>query len=238
MAVNGVPYSSTKTFDIYALTKTGTLYGGYYEDYAGKSEGFDATALDYSGTTNPKDTDGTAYDYQYIKDSSKAAWTYDDGYAENGEAMVPQSGYVYYLKEVPTAYLMPYTHYTYFKADKKLGTMWAITGTDDLCYTKVGFKVKTDDKPAVMLESMTIQAQNNSSSVVTLTAAKVYKAKGVLDGYLGYADITDYIGNETLIQQYWTTKDGITVFGLKQRMLTYTDTTITGIKKSDTDYTP
>ena len=133
---------------------------------------------------------------------------------------------------------MPYTHYTYFKADKKLGTMWAITGTDDLCYTKVGFKVKTDDKPAVMLESMTIQAQNNSSSVVTLTAAKVYKAKGVLDGYLGYADITDYIGNETLIQQYWTTKDGITVVGLKQRMLTYTDTTITGIKKSDTDYTP
>ena len=237
MAENGVPYSSTKTFDIYALTKTGTLYGGYYKDYAGKSEGFNAAALDYSGTTNPKDS-GKAYSYQYIKESSKSAWTYDKGYAENGKAMVPTTDAVYYLKEVPTGYLMPYTHYTYYRADKKLGTMWSITGTDDLCYSKVGFKVQTDDKPAVMLEVMTITPQNNSSSVVNLTAAKVYKSKGVLDGYLGYADITDYIGNETLIQQYWTTKDGITVFGLKQRTLSYTDTTITGIKKSDTDYKP
>lgn len=244
MAENGVPYSAEKTFDIYSLTKSGTLYGGYYSDYAGKSSGFDAAALTYKDGKS-SDASGTVYSYQYIKgskESGNAAWDYAKGYGKDGnkdgKAMVPTANTVYYLKEVPTGYLMPYTHYTYYKADKKLGTMWSITGTDDLCYSKVGFKVRTDDKPAIMLEVMTITPQNNSSSIVNLTAAKVFKSKGVLEGYLGYADITDYIGSETLIQQYWTTKDGITVFGLKQRTLTYTDTTITGIKKSDTDYKP
>ena len=92
---------------------------------------------------------------------------------------------------------------------------------------------------AVIVESMTITTQNNSSSKVTLTAGKVFKTKGVLDGYLGYADITSYIGENTRIQQYWRTKDNIQVFGIKQRQLTFNngvDTTITGLKATDEDY--
>ena len=243
LAENGVALVS---FDIFAKTKEGTFYGGYYKDYAGKSDGFDAAALTYTdnvGADDVGDDDDKAhpYTYQYIKDSSKGAWDYNKGYEESGTAMVPVSGTVYYLKEVPTGYLMPYTHYTYWKATKILGGLWTISATDDLCYKTMGFKVKKDDTPAVMVESLTITPQNNANNAVVLTAAKVFRSKGVLDGYLGYADITSYIGNETLIQQYWTTKDDITVFGLKQRTLKFnagTQTTITGITKTDTDYTP
>ena len=205
----------------------------------GKSEGFDAAALDYSKEEAPKDKDGIAYDYIYIKNSEKAAWNYAKGYNVNGKAMVPAKNTVYYLKEVPDGYLRPYTHYTYYKDTKKLGNLWTIDDTDDLCYSGAGFKVITDDKRAVIVESMTITTQNNSSSKVTLTAGKVFKTKGVLDGYLGYADITSYIGENTRIQQYWRTKDNIQVFGIKQRQLTFNngvDTTITGIKATDEDY--
>lgn len=245
MAVNGVAYGQKKKFDIHALTATDKLYGGYYSDYAGKSSGFNAAAakaLDYSGEEDPKDKGGTAYSYDYIKDSNKDAWSYSNGYDVDGTAMVPQKDTVYYLKEVPDGYLRPYTHYTYFLDDYRIGTAWTITDTDDLCYSKAGFMVRTDNKVAKIVASMTIAPENRSYSTVTLTAGKVFKPKGVLDGWLGYADITGYIdGSKAVIQQYWETKDGIEVFGVKQRELTFTaddsgQYTKFGIVKSDTDY--
>ena len=245
MAVNGVAYGQKKKFDIHALTATDKLYGGYYSDYAGKSSGFNAAAakaLDYSGEEDPKDKGGKAYSYAYIKDSNKDAWSYSNGYDVDGTAMVPQKDTVYYLKEVPDGYLRPYTHYTYFLDDYRIGTAWTITDTDDLCYSKAGFMVRTDNKVAKIVASMTIAPENRSYSTVTLTAGKVFKPKGVLDGWLGYADITGYIdGSKAVIQQYWETKDGIEVFGVKQRELTFTaddsgQYTKFGIVKSDTDY--
>lgn len=245
MAVNGVAYGQNKKFDIHALTAAGTLYGGYYSDYAGKSSGFNAAAakaLDYSGAQDPKDEKGTAYSYAYIKASNKAAWSYSNGYEVDGKAMIPQENTVYYLKEVPNGYLRPYTHYTYYLDDYRIGNAWTITDTDDLCYSKAGFVVRTDNKVAKIVASMTIAPEHNQTSTVTLTAGKVFKPKGVLDGWLGYADITDYVdGTKTVIQQYWKTKDGIEVFGIKQRELTFTADgsgkyTKSGIVKNDTDY--
>ena len=251
MATGGVEYHAAsgtdpgKTFNIFERVfeeSAGVqyLYGGYYSDYLGKSEGFDAAAakdLDYSGDELPKDSDGTPYTYQYIKDSSKAAWTYSKGYGTDGRAMVPSRNTVYYLKEVPTGYLQPYTHYTYYKADLKLAAMWCVTDTDDMCYSGVGFLVKKIDKPAAedkLYSSLTFKAAN-STSTTTITPAKAYKGKGVLDGYLGYADISDCIGSETLVQHYWKTKDNITVFGRIQRTINNGTTTST-LKKTDSPY--
>ena len=246
MSVNNVLYSNDNTFNINALTAEGTLYGGYYSDYAGKSAGFDATAaaaLDYSGEDAPKDVNGKAYDYAYIKNSSKPAWNYGNGYNVDGSAMVPQKDTVYYLKEVPDGYLRPYTHYTYYLGTLKIGNAWAITGTDDLCYKEAGFMVRTKKETATIVASMTIAPKNNSTSKVTLTAGKVFKPVGVLDGWLGYAAIDAYIDDsqKTVIQQFWETKDGIRVFGVMQRELTFAKDpngyyTKSGITKNDTDY--
>ena len=237
MAVNGVAYSADNPFDINALTKEGTLYGGYYKDYAGKSEGFDVTALTFTeNAAKDEGTDAKVYGYQEIKDG--LTWDWDKAYAEKGTAMVPVSNTVYFLKEVPDGYLSPYTHYTYFVESKNIGTMWTITGTDDLLYKACGFLVKTENRPAIMVKSMTITPANYSQNTVTLEASKIFRTKGVLAGMLGYADITEYLGNETLIQMYWTTRDGVTVFGKTQRTLTYTGTKITDLKKTDAPYTP
>ena len=244
MAVNGVAYKAASgddpavTFNIFELTKAGTLYGGYYSDYAGKSASFDAAALDYSGENDPLDEGATAYSYQAILDGTE--WNYSEGYDVDGQAMIPVSNTVYYLKEVPTGYLMPYTHYTYYKDESKtLGTVWTISSTDDLNYQKAGFIVVTQDMQAVMLESMVIKAQH-STATTTLTAAKVFKTKGVLDGYLGYADISTFKGNDgpVTIRQYWITKDNIQVYGTMMRELSFGDGTVTGLKKTDKPFEP
>lgn len=246
MAVNGVAYSKDHTFNIYELTAEGTLYGGYYSDYAGKSDGFGvdaAAALDYSNEEPPTDENGKPYSYAYIKERNKNAWTYAKGYSVNGEEMVPEKDTVYYLKEVPDGYLRPYTHYTYFIGTGEIGKVWAITDTDDLCYSQAGFKVRTNDHTATIVAKMTIAPANNTSSTVTLTAGKIFKPKGVLDGWLGYSeDINQYIdGSKAVVQQYWKTKDGIDVFGVMQRELTFTADgdgvyTKSGITKKDTAY--
>lgn len=236
LAENGKQLTS---FDIYAKTAEGTLYGGYYSTYAG-ADPDETWETSWGEETIYTDTteNAKAYDYQYIKDSGKAAWTYADGYSEIGTAMTPVADTTYYLKEVPAAYLLPYTHYTYYKSGLKVANLWAITAIDDMCYSDVGFVVQVDDKDATIVSSLTIKAAN-STSTVTLTPNKVYKAKGILDGYLGYVEITDYKQTDpnakTTIKQYWTTKDGITVKGLKKRELTFQNDTITGLKYKDVD---
>ena len=117
--------------------------------------------------------------------------------------------------------------------------MWTISSTDDLNYQKAGFIVVTQDMQAVMLESMVIKAQH-STATTTLTAAKVFKTKGVLDGYLGYADISTFKGNDgpVTIRQYWITKDNIQVYGTMMRELSFGDGTVTGLKKTDKAFEP
>ncbi|MBQ1476779.1 MAG: hypothetical protein IIZ33_01335, partial [Erysipelotrichaceae bacterium] len=237
MAVDGVKVTS---FDIYAMTAANTLYGGYYTDYAGKSTGYDSAALTYDENGKSVDT-GTnvkAYSYQYISDSGRAAWDSADAYDTVGTAAVPVKDTTYYLKEVPNNYLLPYTHYTYYKEGFKIADMLAITATDDLNYDRIGFVIVADDNDATMVDSLTIKAAN-SSTTTTLTPNKVYKAKGVLAGYLGYYEMTEYMSNASVVvKQFWTTFDGITVTGTTQRTLTFGDGTITGLKKTDAPVQP
>ena len=239
MAVNGKAYSEDNTFSIYDLTKVNTLYGGYYKDYAGKSDGYDSTKLIFDENDQSADTNGTAYSYQYIKDSGKSAWdsSNDNVYTENGDEMIPVKNTTYFLKEVPDSYLLPYTHYTYYKESKNIGGLLTLTAIDDLNYSKNGFIVETGDEEAIIVDSLKVTAQNNSASTTTLTAYKLYRGKGVQDGYLGYAEITKYMKKDSsaLIKQYWTTLDGITVKGKVMRTLSFGDCTVnsTGLKKTD-----
>ena len=235
MANNG---AVVEDFSIYALTAPGTLYGGYYSDYAGKSSGYKSEDLVYTNNkSKDKGEDAKAYDYAYIaemKVNNKSVWTYANGYLPAGTAMDPEENTTYFLKEVPSNYLLPYTHYTYYKSGLKLANLWTMTAIDDMNYDKVGFVIQTDDQDAIIVDSLSIKAANSSSSV-TLTAGKVFKPKEIQDGYLGYFEITDYKGSDIVIKQFWKTKDGITVNGLKKRTLTFDDDTISGLKKNDTD---
>ncbi len=230
MAVNGVKVES---FNIFAMTAEGTLYGGYYTDYAGKSNGYDSADLTFDENGKSSDEDGTAYSYQYIKDSGKAAWNSANAYDTIGTAAVPVRNTTYFLKEVPDNYMLPYTHYTYYKQGLKIADLLAITAIDDLNYDNAGFIIETNDHEGTYVETLTIKAVN-STTTTTLTANKIYKTKGMLDGYLGYYDLKDYKSLDSVnIKQFWTTFDGITVKGKTMRTLTFGDGTISGLKKTD-----
>jgi len=232
MAIDGVKVTS---FNIFGMTAENALYGGYYTDYAGKSTGYDSADLTYDENNKSKDSgeDAKAYSYQYIKDSNRNAWSINNAYDQDGTEAVPVKDTTYYLKEVPNSYMLPYTHYTYYKTGYKLANIWTITAVDDLNYTGAGFVVETEDREATIVESLKIKAAN-SSTTTTLTPEKLYKAKGILAGYLGYNDITEFMSEGTIIiKQYWTTPDGITIKGTTQRTLTFGDGTITGLKKTD-----
>ena len=153
--------------------------------------------------------------------------------------MTPTQNYVYFLKEVPTSYLLPYTYYTYYKADNKIADMWAISDLDDLNYTDAGFYIKNTQTSATsVVSALNIKAQN-STTTVKLTAFKCFGTKGVKDGYLSYVKSSDYLNQDIVIWQYWKTIDGIEVCGTTQRSLNTIDNN--GYKgkivSSDTPYT-
>ena len=219
MAKDGVKVES---FDIYAETLEGTLYGGYYSDYVGKSEGFDAAALTYTDGISSDDAEKAhAYDLAYIKESGKAAWSADAQLKTIGTAMKPELNQVYYLKEVPVAYLQPYTYYTYYKADNKIANMWAISDLDDLNYADAGFYIIDEQKNATsVVSSLSIKA-DHSKTAVTLNAFKLFNTKhGVKDGFLSYWKFTDdLVGSQVTVKQYWVTPDGIEVLGTMMRTM-------------------
>lgn len=222
------------------------LYGGYYESYMGAV----ATDEQINGTADEGNivydeenwgtdaADAMPYTYKYISDKNRNVWG-EDYYTVNGTAMNPEVGKIYYLKEVQTGYLQPYTHYTYYKSNKNIATIWTLEGIDDLRYAEAGFVVKEAGKNAKIVNTLKVAAQN-SSSTVTLTPANTFKTRGVLAGYLGYTEITTEYnsGSPIEITQWWKTLDGITVYGTHKRTLTYTSKKYTDLKKTDTPYTP
>lgn len=219
MAKDGVKVES---FNIYAETLEGTLYGGYYSDYVGKSEGFDAAALTYTDGISSDDAEKAhAYDLAYIKESGKAAWSADAQLKTIGTAMKPELNQVYYLKEVPVAYLQPYTYYTYYKENNKIANMWAISDLDDLNYSDAGFYIIDEQKNATsVVSSLSIKAEH-STTTVKLTAFKLFNTKhGVKDGFLSYWKFDDgLVGSKVTVKQYWVTPDGIEVLGTMMRSM-------------------
>ena len=226
MAVDGVEVTS---FNIFEKTASGTLYGGYYNDYAGKSASFDAKTLTYTGSPVPTATDagGSAYDCAYIKTCKRAAWNSATAYTHSGKAMTPVKDTVYYLKEVPTAYLQPYTHYTYKKGDKSLQNMWYISANDDLRYNEAGFFVETFDangkKTATIVTTLTV-TNSNGGATVTLSPKSVFGTRtGVQAGYLTYWDAKNSMREDqtSVFTPFWYTPDNIYVCGIKTRTINF-----------------
>ena len=210
MAVNGVPYSENKTFNIAGLTKAGSLYGGYYHDYGQKGSFVIAeiTSFPYEDET------GTPYA------GAVGTWTLDLAYTDSGLTMIPESNTVYYLKEVPeTKYLQPYMHYTYKIGEGDIADGWLISDVDDLNYQETGFIIKAENE-AKVCQSLSVTNSKNGNTV-KLTAKRVFTAEGFLT-YLAvikdYAPITDtgFAANCTVLE-YWVTPDGLIVTGIMQR---------------------
>ena len=212
------------TYNLYAHTKTGTLYGGYYLDYAGKG--------DYKDDGVPGTT-GVVYTGMNYE------WT--DPQTVIGTAMKPEAGVTYYIKEVPTYYLRNYHQITYVKSSGALTGLYLMSAVDDKNYTETGFYLQTTDgKEAEVVKTFTI-TNSATGKAVTLKANTVFKSIGITgDGsennLLTYWNATGsdyYAAGSFTVLPYWITPDTITVKGISTRTVTISSMTKAGIKKTD-----
>ncbi len=217
--------NSDGTYNLYAKTTDGTLYGGYYLDYAGK------------GTYNDDGeagTEGVKYTGMNI------AWG-SDAQTVDGTKMKPVAGETYYIKEVPTYYLQNYHQINYVKSTGKLMALYLISAVDDVHYNETGFVLASDDKEVAQVVSSLTYKNYATNKSVTLKANTIFKSKGITgtgseNNYLTYWDATEseyFKVGEFTVQPYWVTPDGITVKGISVRTITITDMTKAGISKID-----
>ncbi|MBR2669815.1 MAG: VWA domain-containing protein [Solobacterium sp.] len=209
------------TYDLYAKTTAGTLYGGYYLDYAGKG--------DYADD-GIKGTTGVAY--------TGMNYEWSNPQTVDGSAMKPVAGETYYIKEVPTYYLRNYHQITYNKTTLKLTGLYLMSAIDDTNYNETGFLLQTTDgKEATVVQTFSIT--NASGKTVVLKANTIFKSLGITeDGeYLTYWNATGssyFAANTTFtVKPYWKTPDGILVKGTSTRTIEIVDLTKSGISKID-----
>lgn len=216
------------SYNLYAKTTTGKLYGGYYLDYAGKGKYAD---------DGIKSTGGEMYTGMNVEWNTPAQTT-------PGTKMYPVANETYYIKEVPTYYLRNYYEMIYVKATRELKGLYLISAVDDLHYKETGFLLTkeeaNDKKTAKVVSSLTYKSWGTTKSI-TLKANTVFKKLGITgegseNDKLTYVDVTstDYFGvGKFTVLPYWITPDGIEVTGISTRTINIGSMTRNGVTKSD-----
>ena len=237
----------TEKFDITEKVANNHIYGGYFKSYGGVTvtEANKESALQngtltisnaeiYDGSSLTA-TDGTKFWSKRVKVDSEYV---DNYYAENGKTMIPVSGTVYYLKEVPAAYLSNNVKYVQNIDTKIISDLYLLTTVDDVLYNEFGYEIEvTVDEPTsetvVLFNTVTIQQRGLSGDKSTV---KVFQAgttgsdtplnTGISRGYIGYlkktvSSIKESTDTELafVLRPYWITLDGVVVHGVER---TYT----------------
>ncbi|MBQ1675636.1 MAG: InlB B-repeat-containing protein, partial [Oscillospiraceae bacterium] len=194
---------------------------------------------------------------------AKLTWDWDTSYnADNhdakGNAVVPEAGKTYYIKEVPASmYLLHYTHYTYKfgvtdGVENKITKMWMISDIDDGNYQGAGFVYFDENHEAKVVTSLTIRTTGTTPKdpdVLTIELLFGEGKRDVTKGYLTYSAITEEeLAGKTQIadiQNFWITPDKMMVTGVDSRTLTgiSSKTTLNGgtlqnVGSTVTPYTP
>ena len=238
----------TYEYNIVEDVKDGFLYGGYYGDYGGKSEGLTAAKVAGLTYTDGVVTDAAgckAYDaasFYAVKGSTLATsvkfWVRgnaaktlraDESLAAAGKGteLAPKAGDVYFLKEVPEAFLHNRIQYIYdWSKDFEIEQLFSMTAVDDALYTTVGFDmvvivedVNGDTKVAKLCGSYTFNQHNDPKQTEVIKATSF---AGVPNGYVGVYDdgAVKFIPIDTstqfVVTPCWTTLDGVKVLGTPQ----------------------
>ncbi len=245
------------TFDLANRTSEGYLYGGYYKDYAGKSSNFNEKTMgwtairgidDFTNSMNVQTKDDTGakkYNGFNVKWDGSKAYRLEDGIG-NGLGITPVAGQTYFIKEVPAAkYLRPYLHYTFYKtsddenAEMPISTAWLISDVDDNNYSQAGFVIISANNEASVVKSLTVTTNTDPDNTITLTAMRIFGARGYLsyltvikDRYDG-TDPISLLADGDRVAQYWVTPDGLIVTGTAER--TYSSLANTSISANTLD---
>ena len=223
---------STGKFNLYAEKASGTLYGGYFCDYGGKSL---SAPLVFNSSNIATDTGATNYvpanmaDF-YVPNTNVKFWNRADaakvlrggtGVALGiGTDVVPQADDWFFLKEVPADYLKTKIYYVYDSTtgqptSGEIEELYFLTAIDDNCYTNLGFHIIQTDKTAKLSARFTFSPKTGGTSE-TIQATSF---DSVVRGYVGsFRDnvnpvVAIQVNNQFSSTPFWTTLDGIKVMG-------------------------
>lgn len=197
------------------------------------------------GATNYIDlTDNGAVDYDATTDkimldgSSVRLWNKTDAYgktetgealaAVNGEHMTPVVGKIYYLREVPNAYLPNVALAICDEKDEsghvtnKISRVYVLSASDELLYTTTQFSLAEDKVKATVSKQFIVDyrepnpAGGYTPTTVTYTADKLRAGlNGKIGWVLSYEIPVEELKTDTgiVVKPSWTTYDGVTVYG-------------------------
>lgn len=215
------PVLLTGTIDLTAHVAGGKLYGGYYSAY-GAYTVTDADKARAAAAGAAVNVTNLKYDGSSLKyDGTHRYWDKSLAGTVAGNAISASAlsvGDVLYLKEVPATYLCSRISYVYdiFK-ENKLENLFLITAVDDNYYSKVAFKIVTDEEHVARITSTFTITQRNSTKKVTTNAGSF----GLTRGYVGYVDVSSLLveGSTFTMTPQWRTLDGVLVNGTPRTFL-------------------
>lgn len=250
-------------YDITSLVTDGYLYGGYYSSFGGVDpKEVDRLAAAYNapaiggwtaatrwtrGETaefNIAGYEGEDYSFQYAaytgesrKNGDKYFWESGNAITTNGKtSFKPESGEVYYLKEVSNKFLTLKYVYVYDELDGnntdgfKIKNFFLFTLVDDNLYANIGFRML--DNSTSMYDAMATSVTTKSSLSKSYTVSQrssennpnpiVVKIEGntfdVEGGYVATLHKDDLVNKNFAIVPTWVTKDGVTVGNVPQSL--------------------
>lgn len=231
--------NSEGKYDITQNLTAGTLYGGYYYDYADNGS--------YADDGKPV-SDSKAYE------GGPGKWKYEDVFTSAqkkvgdkvvgggiGTAMTPVAGVTYYVKEVPDDYLKSVVYVIYNDVegsdDHTINDLYSFTSVDDANYSKVGFVYKGKNGPkgatdvGKLYKDYTITNSKDPSKTMTYTSNNMFKNNK--NGYLAVKQKKEYLILPDTFEEaryaatsaafqdtpYWVTPDGLQVTGTELFMV-------------------
>ena len=213
------------TVNLVSKVRGAHRYGGYYSACAAVTGENVEAAKDpalSAGTTGAAVSGAELYTGEDLKTSDgERFWIKADAARaatdDPGNALHPTVGEVYYLKEVPEAYLCSRISYVYdWAQDYKLIYFYLLTAIDDGNYSAVQFNVQTSNTnyPATIVSSFAITQRNSTTKFIN----RATDFTGLRRGYIGYADATDLLtaldeGDSFTMTPQWITLDGVPISG-------------------------
>lgn len=206
----------------------GYLYGGYYSAYGGAAM-TDAQITEKAESGNAEYKDGWAADATgakpydgkslYVSGTTRF-WVKGKAITSaKGNAMNPEVGSVYYLKEVPSIYLQTNARWVYDLANNnEIINIYMLTCIDDTYYKQTGFTADAVDSKASISSKFVYQFRGSDTPETPVTPADLIGQRG----YLGVVDISAKISAiesatsdaGISVNPYWNTLDDLRVISL------------------------
>lgn len=185
-------------------------------------------AVDYDATTDKIELDGSSVRLWNKTDAYGKNLTGDALDAVNGRSMTPVVGKIYYLREVPNAYLPNVALAICDKKDEsghvtdQISKVYVLSASDELLYTTTQFSLAEDKVKATVSKQFIVdyrepnQDGGYTPTTVTYTADKLRAGlNGKIGWVLSYEIPVANLKNGTglVVKPSWTTYDGVTVYG-------------------------